>query len=288
MLMKDKDILSSEKPSTDEKREIKPKKPRISKEDMRTAWGDAFDYYLRGITEKYLNFHGRASRLEFWGFMVASGIVFFPLYGLSIYVDMPMLVYYYYLATLIPTIGVMVRRFHDINKKASIYLLSGVIIGLSSLFIGIYSIILLLLWGAMIVKLLLIETDISEGLFGAANESDEIYGESNILIIRKFMVLSIVSLFVILGISITNFDDWKRQTTNKATIDNILEMVVVQGEANSLDVNQIKEAQGQVMSILKTLDGKAVLEEDMIKIVNDVIKSYNQSKLPNSDIQEAN
>ena len=66
---------------------------------MRTAWGDAFDYYLRGITEKYLNFHGRASRLEFWGFMVASGIVFFPLYGLSIYVDMPMLVYYYYLAT---------------------------------------------------------------------------------------------------------------------------------------------------------------------------------------------
>ena len=182
----------------------------------------------------------------------------------------------------------MVRRFHDINKKASIYLLSGVVIGLSSLFIGIYSIILLLLWGAMIVRLLLIETDISEGLFGSANENDEVYGESNILIIKKFMVLSVISLFVILGISITNFDDWKRQTTNKATIDNILEMVVIQGEASSLDVNQIKEAQGQVKSILKTLDGKAVLEEDMIKIVNDVIKSYNQPKHPINEVQEAN
>ena len=71
-------------------------------------------------------------------------------------------------------------------------------------------------------------------------------------------------------------------------LDNILEMVIVQGEANSLDVNQIKEAQGQVMSILKTLDGKAVLEEDMIKIVNDVIKSYNQPKLPINEVQEAN
>ena len=65
-------------------------------------------------------------------------------------------------------------------------------------------------------------------------------------------------------------------------------MVVIQGEASSLDVNQIKEAQGQVMSILKTLDGKAVLEEDMIKIVNDVIKSYNQPKLPINEVQEAN
>ena len=255
---------------------------------MRTAWGDAFDYYLRGITEKYLNFHGRASRLGFWGFMVASGIVFFPLYGLSLYVDMPMLVYYYYLATIIPTIGVMVRRFHDINKKASIYLLLGVILGISSLFIGVYSIILLLLWGAVIVKLLLIETDISEGLFGGANENDEVYGESNILIIKKFMMLSIVFLFLILGISIANFDDWRRQTANKATIDNILEKVAMQGEANSLDVNQIKEVQGQVMNVLKTLDGSTLSEEDVTKMINDIVKSHNNPSLSNNEDKEAN
>ncbi len=274
MLMKDKDILSSEKPSTDEKREIKPKKPRISKEDMRTAWGDAFDYYLRGITEKYLYFHGRATRLEFWGFMVASGIVFFPLYGLSVYVDMPMLVYYYCFATIIPTIGVTVRRFHDINKKASLYLFLGLLIAFSWFFIGIFSIVLLLLWGRVIAKLLLRETDITEGLFGMANENDEVYGESNILIIKKFMFLSIVCLFLIVGITITKFDDWKRQNEQKSTIDNILEMVVIQGQNNSLNDTQIKEVQKQMMGILKTLDGQAISEEDIAKKVNEVVSSY--------------
>jgi len=274
MLMKDKDILSSEKPSTDEKREIKPKKPRISKEDMRTAWGDAFDYYLRGITEKYLYFHGRATRLEFWGFMVASGIVFFPLYALSIYVDMPMLVYYYCFATIIPTIGVTVRRFHDINKKASLYLFLGLLIAFSWFFIGIFSIVLLLLWGGVIAKLLLRETDITEGLFGMANENDEVYGESNILIIKKFMFLSIVCLFLIVGITITKFDDWKRQNEQKSTIDNILEMVVIQGQNNSLNDTQIKEVQKQMMGILKTLDGQAISEEDIAKKVNEVVSSY--------------
>ena len=272
--MKDKDILSSEKPSTDEKREIKPKKPRISKEDMRTAWGDAFDYYLRGITEKYLYFHGRATRLEFWGFMVASGIVFFPLYALSIYVDMPMLVYYYCFATIIPTIGVTVRRFHDINKKASLYLFLGLLIAFSWFFIGIFSIVLLLLWGGVIAKLLLRETDITEGLFGMANENDEVYGESNILIIKKFMFLSIVCLFLIVGITITKFDDWKRQNEQKSTIDNILEMVVIQGQNNSLNDTQIKEVQKQMMGILKTLDGQAISEEDIAKKVNEVVSSY--------------
>ena len=114
MLMKDKDILSQGN-SDNMSNELVNNKNLINKENMRKAWGDAFDYYFRGITENYLFFHGRATRLEFWGFMLASLIFFFPLYAIGSYVDVPLLAYYFSLVTLIPTFGVMVRRFHDIN-----------------------------------------------------------------------------------------------------------------------------------------------------------------------------
>ena len=81
MLVKDKDILVEDPEKKDgdnaEKSPApqKPQRPKIKKENMRAAWGDAFDYYIRGITEKYLLFRGRASRLEFWGYAAGRNYV---------------------------------------------------------------------------------------------------------------------------------------------------------------------------------------------------------------------
>lgn len=104
---------------------------------MRAAWGDAFDYYIRGITEKYLMFRGRASRLEFWGFAVAAGIMWIPLYFVGEYAEMPLLPYYFSLATLLPTVAVTARRLHDINKNAALYLIPGAVLAASGFFIGL-------------------------------------------------------------------------------------------------------------------------------------------------------
>ena len=150
MLIKDKDILAEDpKPEdTNKKNRIK-----IDKKHMREAWGDSFDYYIRGITERYLKFHGRATRLEFWGFFVVSGIILIPLYLLGVYIEMPLLPYYYVAVTFLPAVAVSVRRLHDINKRASLYLALGIIITLSAIFIKWWALIPLALWAIMLIRL---------------------------------------------------------------------------------------------------------------------------------------
>lgn len=141
MLVKDKDILVEDPEKKDgdnaEKSPApqKPQRPKIKKENMRAAWGDAFDYYIRGITEKYLLFRGRASRLEFWGYAAAAGIMWIPLYFVGEYAEMPLLPYYFALATLLPTVAVTARRLHDINKNAALYLIPGTVLAASGFFI---------------------------------------------------------------------------------------------------------------------------------------------------------
>jgi uncharacterized membrane protein YhaH (DUF805 family) len=155
MLIKDKNILVEDetKTETPNNKKVKEPRPRINRESMKAAWGDAFDYYLRGITEKYLVFRGRASRLEFWGYCVAQGIVLIPIYFLGDYVDMPLLVYYYLAATFLPFVGLMCRRFHDVNKSAKLYLICGFVFLASAFFIRYWAIVLLLLWGIVLIHI---------------------------------------------------------------------------------------------------------------------------------------
>ena len=186
MLMKDKDILADDNNKEDKKE--KKQAPKIDKKNMSSAWGDAFDYYIRGITEKYLYFHGRATRLEFFGFMVASFIVFFVMYGLGVYIDMPMLAYYFAGATLIPTIAVLVRRFHDINKKAIVFLVILGICCLSGIFIGFWALILVAVWAVFIAKMLLKPSSVVESIFGPNLEDDEIYEKDNFKSKKLFII----------------------------------------------------------------------------------------------------
>ena len=278
MLVKDKDILAEDpdkpKDGEEKKEPQKPAKPRISKEHMSEAWGDAFDYYLRGITEKYLMFRGRASRLEFWGFMTAAGIVWIPLYFLGEYIDMPLLPYYFLLATLLPTVAVTARRLHDVNKNAALYLIPGAVIAASSFFIGLYAAgLLLFIWAVLLVRMFSRETDLSEGFYGAPNENDEIYGDDNLPIIKKFRLLALMIFAVWLAVTGAKFDDWSRQAQQKAAFTTVMDRVFLKGKDAHLSPEQLKEAEQHMRGILKQMDGKTVSEKDLAEQIDKAVQA---------------
>ena len=270
MLIKDKDILSSKANET--VLEAKQSKSKIDKKNMRSAWGDAFDYYIRGITEKYLYFNGRASRLEFFGFVLASFIVFFVLYGLGIYVDVPLLAYYYLLATIIPCLAVFTRRFHDIGKQPLWFVILGVVCLLSVIFIGWFSLILVCCWLVLIFKVLLKKGEEVENIFGQPID-DEIYDDDNDLIIRKFFVLALSFQIIFLLFTGLNFDNWKRQNEQRQTINSIMEQVIEQGEKKGLNQKQIQNAQEGVLSTLKKMQGQVVDKKEIDAIVENAVKN---------------
>lgn len=275
MLIKDKDILSDEKKDVNIKQ---VKKPRIKKENMHAAWGDAFDYYIRGITEKYLRFRGRASRLEFWGFFLVSGLLFLLLSALGNYAEIPMLAYYYAMATAIPAVAVTARRLHDVNKNALVYLGIFVLTVISAVIIGWWALIPILLWTVVLIRMLSMETDISEGLYGAADESDEIYGEDNIRIIRKFRFLAIFFTGLILALSFVRFDDWSRQAQFMATNDAIMEKIAEDGRKANMSEAQIKAAQKLMTQTLKSWTGKTVQENDITEAIAKSLKMIQETK----------
>ncbi len=79
-------------------------------------------YYL-DVLKKYAVFEGRASRKEYWMFVLANFIVGFILGIISgivkvaLKVDISLVIDIYQLAIIIPSISVAVRRMHDVNKN---------------------------------------------------------------------------------------------------------------------------------------------------------------------------
>lgn len=272
MLIKDKDILV-QKPADDDKETLAPVRKGIKSENMSSAWGDAFDYYLRGITARYLQFGGRATRLEFWGYAVAASLLYIPLYFLGDYVDQPLLPYYYALATLIPAAAVATRRLHDINKKATLYLVITAVLAISCFFALTYAIIPMLIWMFYLAGVFTKETYPDEGLYGEPNEDDEIYGSDNLPIIRTFRLIAVVMSIFWLGFSLVNFDDWSRQSEQKGNIEVILEEVVSQAEARSFSPQQTEAAQSEMRNILKKLQGKSVSEQQLKEYIQQAVES---------------
>ncbi|MBO5039355.1 MAG: DUF805 domain-containing protein [Alphaproteobacteria bacterium] len=270
MLIKDKDILSEETPLPAAKTDKELK--RVTKENMHHAWGDAFDYYLRGITQKYLSFHGRASRLEFWGFMAAEMIVLAVLYVVGNVIEETMLAYYYLLATLIPSAAVAARRLHDINKKAGMYLGVFAVLAAGAFFISGYVAIVLLLWFLFLVRLFCLPTDNEEGLFGEADDSDDqIYGADNDRIIAKFRFIFFVLLCAGIVVSWARFDDWTRQAVQKAAIETIMDQVAEQGATAGLNSQQIEQAKALMKQSLKAWQGKTVSQDDILREISKAV-----------------
>ncbi|MDR0835581.1 MAG: DUF805 domain-containing protein [Tannerella sp.] len=80
-------------------------------------------WYLK-VLRQYADFSGRASRKEFWMFVLFNIIFLFVAAILDVvlgqnlgYAPNPIFYTLYLLATLIPALAVMVRRLHDINKS---------------------------------------------------------------------------------------------------------------------------------------------------------------------------
>jgi len=74
------------------------------------------DYYT-GVLKNYAGFEGRARRAEYWQFVLGNVIVAVVLAILGALIKFPYLVILYYLAILVPTLAVGVRRLHDTSKS---------------------------------------------------------------------------------------------------------------------------------------------------------------------------
>ena len=87
------------------------------------------NYFLDVMTKKYLQFSGRATRSEYWYFILFYTILAFVIGfvdGLlsGITGGIPVLTLIYFLGTIIPSIAVGVRRLHDISKSGWWYLIA--------------------------------------------------------------------------------------------------------------------------------------------------------------------
>lgn len=101
-----------------------------------------FGYYRICLTSKYADRHGRASRKEFWSFVVFQVIIGALLYLISVLVDpflrglwlftdeLPIPVLWLFLGTLFsvgttyPLVSVAIRRMHDWNQSGKLLLVS--------------------------------------------------------------------------------------------------------------------------------------------------------------------
>ena len=182
------------------------------------------------------------------------------------------------MATLLPTVAVTARRLHDINKNAALYLIPGTVLAASGFFIGLAgAAVLVLCWAVLLIRLLSRETDLNDGFYGAPNDNDEIYGEDNLPIVRKFRFLALTLLAVWLAITGAKLEDWSQQAQQKAAIDLIMDKVLIEGQDAKLTPEQIKAAQGQMLGVLKTLSGQRVSEKEIMEQVDKAVKAVSDA-----------
>ena len=98
---------------------------------------DLWGYFWRGVTRNYFNFAGRARRKEYWGYCLFWTVCLLIIGGIGLYTDMDMggfdsdisgaitvgLCGTFLLATLLPSLGMIVRRLHDIGLSGWLSLL---------------------------------------------------------------------------------------------------------------------------------------------------------------------
>jgi uncharacterized membrane protein YhaH (DUF805 family) len=86
-----------------------------------------FDWWKKVVFQNYANFSGRARRAEYWNFVLVNLIVYIPLYiifiGGILNESEPIgllgigVLGLFALGMLLPGLGVLVRRLHDLNKS---------------------------------------------------------------------------------------------------------------------------------------------------------------------------
>ena len=74
------------------------------------------NYYF-DVLKRYADFDGRARRKEFWMFFLFHMIVTYSLLFIGMKMGFELLSSVYSLATLLPYLGVLIRRMHDTGKS---------------------------------------------------------------------------------------------------------------------------------------------------------------------------
>lgn len=69
------------------------------------------------VLKKYVEFKGRASRAEYWYFVLVNSIVSVILSMVFGLLGLNFVIYIYLLAVMLPSISVGVRRMHDVGKS---------------------------------------------------------------------------------------------------------------------------------------------------------------------------
>ncbi|MEV6546875.1 DUF805 domain-containing protein [Streptomyces sp. NPDC051665] len=73
-------------------------------------------YFIEAL-KKYAVFSGRARRKEYWMFALFAGIIAVVLLVIGVVIKFPYLAVIFYLAILLPGVGVSVRRLHDTGRS---------------------------------------------------------------------------------------------------------------------------------------------------------------------------
>lgn len=97
------------------------------------------NYYTRVIFQNYFNFNGRDSRKQYWMFVLINFIISCVLGAVAAAIGDggTIITSAYSLALLLPSLGICVRRLHDIGKSGFWYLIA---------FIPVVGVILLIVW----------------------------------------------------------------------------------------------------------------------------------------------
>ncbi|PDQ19510.1 DUF805 domain-containing protein [Mesorhizobium sanjuanii] len=113
----------------------KPQHFGRSAEQEPAAGTGLWNYFWRGLTENYFNFAGRARRKEYWGYCLFWAIALLVIGGFGVFIDDAMgnldelpavtvgLCGLFLLATVLPWLGLNVRRLHDIGLTGWLVLL---------------------------------------------------------------------------------------------------------------------------------------------------------------------
>lgn len=82
-------------------------------------------YFIDVVKNQYTDFNGRATRPQYWYFVLCSVIISIPLIIIdAILFQTQVLSLLWNLAILVPGIAIGVRRLHDINKSGWFYLIA--------------------------------------------------------------------------------------------------------------------------------------------------------------------
>jgi len=74
------------------------------------------NYYL-SVLKNYVKFSGRARRSEYWYFALFNSIIIMILMVVVNLTRSAVPLFLYYIAIMLPSIAVAVRRMHDVNKS---------------------------------------------------------------------------------------------------------------------------------------------------------------------------